>query len=1278
MLKLLKISKFINQNFLVISYKNFYIYKFYLGIKGYKFIYLTNLAMLRKITFTVISLLFSYCIYAQSSGSLQGSVVDPESGEAVPFANVTIESDGSVITGGMTDFDGKYVIKPIPAGKYNVKASSVGYNASQINGVLIKGGKITFQDFKIAPATQILQEVEIKDYTNPLIDKDNTKTGGTVTAEDIAKMPGRSAASVATTVGGVYSENGTDINIRGARSEGTVYYVDGIKIMGTQALPKSAIAEVSVITGGLPASYGDATGGIISVITKGPSQTFYGGLEVATSKLLDPYNENILGFNVSGPLLFHKDKMDSTKRIPIVGFLLAGELNYTKDGDPSSIGIWKANEETQDYITNDPLRRVSGQDGTYLNAEFLDSTNFKNIKAKENAVSKEMSLSAKIDISPSRNFNITIGGSINYTNQHLFSLSNSLFNSQNNPQQIYSNWRTYIRLTQKFTSYNPDKEEAKSSIIKNAYYSIQADYSKVNSVTQDDTHKDNFFNYGYVGKFDVLRQMSYSSTDTLPGFGNGVMQHDGYMDTLVVFTPGELNPEMATVTDNYFHLFSDPNKYMNFLNVENGGALLNGQQPRKIYDYWRNPGTQYNQYVKSQRDQFRLSASGSADVKNHEISLGFEFEQRVERYYRLYDFLNGPGAVWTLARQYMNNHIIELDKSNLHMVYDSKGVFQDTVWYDRLYNDTNQYEFDINFRDHIGMPINSTQWVDIDSYDPSDLSVDFFSPEELLNVGNTDLTYYGYDYTGKKLKKNPSFEEFFTETYSDLNGNVRKKREIAPYQPNYMSGYIQDKFAFKDLIFNIGIRVDRFDANQPVLKDQYLLYEAFTAGDIRQGKGSKISASKIPSSMGDNYIIYVDDIKAPSKINGFRDGTTWYDADGAPINDPTLIASSTGIAPYLVNPDVKMSDDTYEPGSSFKDYDPKYTIMPRISFSFPISDVALFFAHYDVLSIRPSYGANLNPLDYFYINQNASNVLNNPDAKPEKTIDYELGFQQKVSNSSSLKLSAFYKEMRDMQQVVRLVGAYPISYMTYGNIDFGTVKGLTVAYDLRRTGNISLRVSYTLQFANGTGSDAQSGLNLMRSNQPNLRTTLPLDYDQRHSIVITTDYRFASGRAYNGPKWFGKDILQNTGANFVINTGSGTPYSKQLNVTNTVINSDLGNGTLDGSVNGSRKPWKATIDTRIDRDFVLKFGKGDDKKKEVPLNIYFEIQNILNAKNIISVYRATGNPDDNGYLSANEFQDGISTQTNEDAYRNYYSMAVNSPYNYSLPRRMRIGLQLSF
>lgn len=103
--------------------------------------------MLKKIFFILAVAIISTNVFAQS-GTLQGKVVDASNGEAIAFANVSIESNGQVVTGGMTDFDGKFVIKPIPAGNYDVKASYVGYHTLQYKGLKIMSGKITFQDLK--------------------------------------------------------------------------------------------------------------------------------------------------------------------------------------------------------------------------------------------------------------------------------------------------------------------------------------------------------------------------------------------------------------------------------------------------------------------------------------------------------------------------------------------------------------------------------------------------------------------------------------------------------------------------------------------------------------------------------------------------------------------------------------------------------------------------------------------------------------------------------------------------------------------------------------------------------------------------------------------------------------------------------------------------------------------------------------------------------------------------------------------------------------------------
>ena len=1215
--------------------------------------------MLKKYLFLlfVAAIMFTTNVFGQS-GTISGKVTD-DKGEPLPFANVAVvDESGNNITGAMTDFEGRYTIKPVPAGKVRVRASMMGYRTVQFNDVVVSPGKITFLNFKLATNVQKLKTVVVKSYKKPLIEKDNTQSGATVTSEEIEKMATRSATAVATLSGGVYSENGEVGSIRGARSEGTVYYVDGVKVRGSTAIPKSAIDQVSVITGGLSAQYGDATGGVISITTRGPSKETHGGLEFVTSKFLDPYDYNLLEFSLTGPLYSKilSDPQDTTikRKVPLVGFFISGDLTYVKDGNPSAIGNWKVKDEYLDQIMENPYKPSTDAFVNTLSAEYLHADAFEKIKTKQNVQRYGVNLAGKVDFRISRNVNLVFGGSIDASKRRLYSFSNTLFNTDNNAERLYNSWRVYGRFTQKFKPI--DKEEEKKQLIKNFYYQIQVDYSKTTSIVQDADHKDNFFEYGHVGKFKTHKIRTYEYTDTVSGYnGRYIWVNTAFEDTLVTFEPSQVNRDLALYTESYYRLFDlHSGFYRNKELIQFGGGLLNGDMPPSIYGLWAAPGTQYNGYSTFDARQMRVSGRASGDIKNHEISFGFEYEQRSDRYFAV-----SPVGLWTLARLLTNYHISQLDFANPHPVYRN-GVFQDTIWYDRLYSADAQYEFDIKLRKHLGIPIDSKEWLDIDSYDPTDLSIEYFSAEELLNNGNSYITYYGYDHHGKKLTYKPSFEDFFTK--KDEYGKF--ERPIAPFEPNYIAGYIQDKFAFRDLIFNIGLRVDRYDANQKVLKDMFLFYDAYTVGEAKKVRPDLFQ--NIPSNIGDDFVVYVDNIENPSSIVGYRSGKNlaevkWYKSDGTQVNDPRSVSQQ--LNPLLKDPNAKMTP------SAFKDYEPQITAMPRISFSFPISDVALFFAHYDILSKRPYDAVRLNMIQYYYITTQGQNVINNPNLKPEKTVDYELGFQQKLNDVSALKISGFYREMNNMAQVQYVYGAYPVDYITYSNIDFATVKGLTVTYDLRRTNNVRLMVSYTLQFADGTGSDPTTALSLIRNNQPNLRNIYPLSFDQRHSIVANVDYRFFGGSKYNGPVWFGKNIFENTGANFVFRYGTGTPYSKRDIVTNRLV----------GDMNAARKPSRFTVDMRVDKSFIINIGKGEGKdKKKLDLNVYVTVENLFNTLNVLDVYSTTGNPDDDGKLGTAQFQQLVQQQNDPIAYENYYMMYLQRPWMYSLPRRTRVGVVLSF
>lgn len=1224
--------------------------------------------MLKKLLLTLgIVLLTSVMVFAQD-GTLKGQITDADTKEPIPFANVVVMVDGLQKGGASTDFDGYFTIKPIVPGRYDVKATTVGYQPQQFNGVVISSDRITYQNFGLSSSAVNLDVVEIKEYAVPLISKDKTQSGGTMTSEEIAKMPNKSAGAVATTIGGVFSRDGEVGSLRGQRSSGTVYYIDGIRVTGNSNLPESAIDQVSVVLGGVPAQYGDATGGIISVTTKGPSRTFGMGVEARTSQFLDAFGYNYAGVNLNGPLIKSKDD-----GVALLGYFVSGDVTYRQDSRPTAKGIYVATDEYLSHLAENPFRPSGSGFGAFYNSSFTTMDDLQHVKRTPNTNAFGTNIQAKLDVKTGPNVNLTFGGNYSYSTGKSFNFASSMFNSDKNASYTNQIWRVFGRFTQRFPT---DNEE---SLIKNIFYTIQADYTNVDYKTFDATHGDNLFNYGYVGKFDTYTVNSYEfGYDSILGINANI--HNGFRDTLVDFSYSDVNSSLSNYTRAYYGLYDRVRgNYENLDQIILGQGLINGITPTSVYGLWGNLGVPQAGYSITDNQKLGISLKASADIGNHAINFGFQYEQR-----RNGGYSYAPTSFWTVMRGLTNAHIEQIDVNNPIAVYRD-GIFQDTINYNRIYDAGSQRVFDASLRERLGLSVTGTDYIDIDSYDPNDytiayfdsegnrkigqldgpMTVDMFSADEMLNNGNALAGWRGYDHSGNKLTSNPSFADFFNAR--DEYGNYT--RPIGYFQPIYMAGYIQDIFSFRDLVFNVGVRVDRFDANQMVMKDPYLLYNARTVEEV-SGFGTH------PTNMNDDFVVYVDDPKNPTTITGYRDGSVWYNAEGIEIGDPeAVLDAGAGVNPYLVDPNNdKVTIDAFE------DYEPQINVMPRISFSFPISDEALFFAHYDILTQRPTSAAVNSPTDYFFLATESSPYISNPNLKTEKTIDYELGFQQKLNQSSSLSISAFYREIRDQIQIYRYTAAYPKTYYSWANLDFGTVKGLTVTYDLRRTKNARLRAAYTLQFANGTGSDPNAAAALVTSGQPNLRTLTPLNNDRRHAINLMVDYRWGEGKKYNGPSstrtkddGTTKTInwLENFGANLTVTGGSGTPYTRSSK-----IYPLGGSRVIKGSINGSRLPAQFRMDFRLDKDFKLNVG--NEKKRTTYLNVYLQVLNLLDTENIMGVYAATGNPDDDGYLAASEYQTQISQQLDPDAYRMLYAMRINSPYNYSSPRQIRIGVMYNF
>jgi len=554
------------------------------------------------------------------------------------------------------------------------------------------------------------------------------------------------------------------------------------------------------------------------------------------------------------------------------------------------------------------------------------------------------------------------------------------------------------------------------------------------------------------------------------------------------------------------------------------------------------------------------------------------------------------------------------------------------------------------------------------------------------------VNYYGYTYTGG-AQGNVNFNDFWTA--KNASGNYT--RPIGAFSPNYIAGYLLDKFTFKDIHFNVGVRIERYSANTKVLIDPYSEYAETNVANNTTALYT-YSGGKAPSNIGGGYVVYVDDNNSSSpNVVGYRSGDSWYDPKGKAIQDPSVLTQYTGgrdpqpLVPKLASTNnyAKITDSNYNPNSAFTDYNPQVTIMPRLSFSFPISDVADFFAHYDIYEQRP-YPTSLGiatAYDYTYLATNSNQVIGNANLRSQKTFDYEAGFQQKLSDHSALTLTAYYKERKDMIAVVPYLYAFPTTYYTYGNRDFSTTKGTILNYDYRATNHLSMTVGYTLQFAEGTGSTPYStnsgggsqlspnGLlqQFITAGTPNLRYTGALDYDSRHMFNINMNYGYKTAE---GPIVGGRHIFENAGASLIAKARSGEPYTRfEFAQGSTVI----------GGINGSRLPWHYGLDLKLKKDFNIYHGKrnkdeasGIKPKKPYYVQVFVYVNNLLNTRDVLHVYGYTGRPDDDGYLNSSFGKQYVPQQLNPATYTSLYQINENSPGNYNYARTTNFGIDFNF
>jgi outer membrane receptor protein involved in Fe transport len=366
--------------------------------------------------------------------------------------------------------------------------------------------------------------------------------------------------------------------------------------------------------------------------------------------------------------------------------------------------------------------------------------------------------------------------------------------------------------------------------------------------------------------------------------------------------------------------------------------------------------------------------------------------------------------------------------------------------------------------------------------------------------------------------------------------------------------------------------------------------------------------------------------------------------------------------------------------------DPKITFSPRLGVSHPVSETMVVFFNYGHFYQMPRFRElflTLNP-DMGRSNQQ----VGNPDLKPAKTIQKEVGVSSQLRADLAVNVRGYYKNIYNLITFERLPTNVGNPYDVIRNLDYGTVKGLEVVLNKRYSQYWALNLSYTLQYARGTNSDwyDQYEIHSRDARDPvtGLTRVFPqktyyLDFDRRHALIASLDLRFPEGF---GPAAAGIHPLQDMGLSLVYNLGSGLPYTKR----------DY-KGNAIGEKNGYRQPWTMTTDMTLSKRFRL---------SNVGLTFSLEVTNLFNRRNILRIYPITGSPYDDGYrvpdvrdrgISEGEVParqwdfekikdldgDGVISQGEEQiAYQNAYDLYVRDPMNFGAPRQVRIGMAVGF
>jgi hypothetical protein len=258
--------------------------------------------------------------FAQSNGSISGTVQDSHGG-VIQDGAVTVSNPlGGVNQTARTNSEGNFVFPQLPPGMYTITAEMAGFKKSEKKDIVLPASSKVNVGNMVLEVGNVSETVTVEAETGQLqIQSESGERSNIVTNRQLRDigLNGRNVVDLMRTIPGVIAGGVTanaastvtnitgGFNINGTRSAQHEYTVDGVTNLNlgnnTGALVSinpDALEEVKVLTSNYQAEYGRAGGGFIALTTRSGTNEFHGGARYFRrhdSLNADPYLNNARG-----------------------------------------------------------------------------------------------------------------------------------------------------------------------------------------------------------------------------------------------------------------------------------------------------------------------------------------------------------------------------------------------------------------------------------------------------------------------------------------------------------------------------------------------------------------------------------------------------------------------------------------------------------------------------------------------------------------------------------------------------------------------------------------------------------------------------------------------------------------------------------------------------------------------------------------------------------------------------------------------------------------------